>query len=89
MSILETCFSAAKKKTGTVVLPKGSDPRVAAAARRLADQQLARPEILGKADRIAASASQASVVLDGVITLDPAESDSLSRYASSIARHFT
>ena len=83
MDILARCFQSAKQKHGSVVLPEGSDPRILAAAHQMVRQQLARPIVLGKTDRIVAAADDAQVPLDGIATLDPAESSELERYASA------
>ena len=82
MDVLTRCFDAASEKYGAVVLPEGADPRVVSAAQRLADERLARPIVLGKADVIAAAAHKCGASLEGVTTLDPAESDELDRYAA-------
>ncbi len=81
MDIVKRCFEAARAQPGRIVLPEGHDPRIAAAARQLADDGLAQPILLGKADRITAAASEAGVSLTGIETFDPAESDRLGTYA--------
>lgn len=83
MNILAQCNEIAKKKCGTVVLPEGNDPRIVAAARRLADEGLARPILLGKADKLAEAAAEAGVSLKGITTFDPAESTHLARYTEA------
>lgn len=46
MSILESCFDQIRGRGLRVVFPESGDERIAAAARRLDDQRLARPIIL-------------------------------------------
>src|SRR5579863_2925822 len=54
-----------------IVFPEGSDPRVQAAAERLAREGIAQPVLLGP-----------KAALRGVKFVDPAASDHLRRYAS-------
>lgn len=54
-----------------VVLPEGSDERVVAAARRLLDERIAHPIVLGPSEAVRAAAEQAGVSLDGVELVDP------------------
>lgn len=70
----------------SVVLPEGHDPRVITAARRLRDEELAVPIVLGTADDIAAAAAQAQVSLDGIAGIDPARNDRLEAYAQAYSR---
>ena len=85
MDIVERCFVTAKNKLGSVVLPEGKDERVLAAARRLVDESLAKPIILGKVAAIEALAANANISLAGITLLDPAESDRLDAYAEKYA----
>lgn len=83
MDILARCIETARTKRGRVVLPEGQDPRIVAAARRIADERIARPILLGKADNVAETAAAAGVSLDGVEVLEPADSDQTARYAEA------
>lgn len=83
MDLLTRCIQAAKERSGSVVLPEGNDPRVLAAAQRLASEQIAQPIVLGKAEQIAAAADEAEVSLDGVVTIDPSEHAQLQHYAKT------
>ena len=60
-----------------VVLPEGGDERILAAARKLSDEDIAQPVILGNADQIEA----AGVDLKGIEIINPKESDKLELYA--------
>ena len=71
----------------SAVLPEGNDARVIAAARRLKDEGIAEPIVLGSADEIEASAADAGVSLDGISIITPAESDKLEVYAAAYARN--
>ena len=81
MDILSRCYNAAHSLQGRIVLPEGDDPRVLIAARRLLDEKLARPIVLGKRELIEEAASEAGASLDGIELVHPAESDALDRYA--------
>ncbi len=80
MDIVQRFIESAKKRGLSVVLPEGHDERVVAAARRLQDEGIARPIVLGKRADIEAAADQAGVGLDGIETIDPRESDRLDAY---------
>jgi phosphate acetyltransferase len=86
MSDLVSQFiTAAKGRGRTVVLPEGSDARVIAAARRIADEQIAAPIVLGTADELAQSAGEAGVSLTGIRTIDAAEAKELDSYTAAYA----
>jgi phosphate acetyltransferase len=81
VDILAGCIETAKRRRGRVALPEGNDVRIVAAARRLADEGIARPIVLGKPDRVEAAAVEAGVALAGVETVNPGEADQVARYA--------
>ncbi len=83
MSVLARSFEAAAQKRGTIVFPEGNDPRIFAAAYRLANEDLAKPIVLGKQDRLLAAAEEADVDPSGIAMFDPAESAELDRYAAA------
>ncbi len=68
------------------MLPEGGDPRVVAAARRLKDEGIAEPLVLGAPAEIDRAAAEAGVPLDGISTIHPAQSDRLKQYAAAYAR---
>jgi phosphate acetyltransferase len=53
------------------------------AARRLLDDGIARPVLLGKQEELRDSASRTGISLDGIDTIDPEHSDKLEAYAQS------
>ena len=59
--ILARFVAAAKARPRRVVLPEGGEPRIVAAARRLADDGVAEPVLLGAACDVAAAAEAAGV----------------------------
>jgi len=85
MDLVKHFISTAKGRGQTVVLPEGPDARVIAAARRLVDEQIAAPIVLGSPAEIDQAASQAGVSLDGVRTMNPAEAESFPSYTAAYA----
>src|SRR4051795_2502923 len=74
MDLVKQFIEAAKGLGQTVVLPEGADSRVVAAARRLVDEQISEPIILGTPAEIEQAARQAAVSISGVRAVDPAAS---------------
>lgn len=68
-----------------VVLPEGADERIAAAARRLVDERIAAPIVLGSPDAVSSAATQAGVSLDGIEVIDPASDARLDGYTRMYA----
>ncbi len=83
---LETYLEAAKAKTAPLVLPEGTEPRVLQAARRLADEGIARPVLLGAPASVEAAAAELDVELSGIELRDPASDPALADYARLCAR---
>lgn len=79
--IVEACIAQARARSGRLVFPEGHDERIVAAARKLKDERVAVPILLGAAAEIAAAAARAGVSLDGITTIDAAQSDRLEAYA--------
>lgn len=85
MTSLDRLFDTARQRQFKVVLPEGGDARVLAAARRLVDERIAQPIVLGARDQIASVAAGAGVSLDGIEPIDPAHDARLVRYAERCA----
>ena len=83
MSTIARFIEAAKTRSHSVVLPEGQDQRVIAAARRMKDEGIAEPVVLGKAEVVEAAASAAGVRLDGISVIDPTEGDKLDEYTAA------
>ncbi len=64
MEIVENFIAGAKARSQTVVLPEGGDARVLQAARRLVDEGIATPVLLGARAQLVAAAGRAGVSLD-------------------------
>jgi phosphate acetyltransferase len=86
MDLVERCFETARRRRLRIVLPEGDDPRVLAAARRLKDEAIASPILLGDEAAIAAAARDAAIALDGIELADPRKDARLAAYAAACAR---
>lgn len=82
---LDACIAQARASRKRVVFPEGQDDRIVAAARRLKDDGIALPILLGRGVEVAAAASRAGVSLEGITTVDPEESDRIATYAGLYA----
>jgi phosphate acetyltransferase len=82
---IQRFVAAAKQRQMTVVLPEGADLRVAAAARRIVDERIAQPILLGSAEEIETAAIEAGVQLEGVRRIDPASAEQLDAYTAAYA----
>ena len=81
--ILSRFYDAAKSQRRSVVLPEGGDARVVTAARRLRDEGLADPILLGTPEDLAAAAAQAGVCCDDICQINPDTSPKLDEYVAS------
>jgi phosphate acetyltransferase len=66
LDLLVRLRERAAKNPKRIVYPEATDRRVLQAARRIADQGLARPVLAGAEDKIAAAAKEAGVSLSGI-----------------------
>ncbi|MBX9928838.1 MAG: NADP-dependent malic enzyme [Gemmatimonadaceae bacterium] len=64
-----------------VVFPEGEDPKVIRAAAASVEEGFAHPILLGRADRIRATAEELSVSLEGIHIEEPGNSPHRDRYA--------
>jgi phosphate acetyltransferase len=85
MDLVKKFIAAAKGQGRTVVLPEGGDERVILAARRLVDEQIAEPIVLGARAEIEAAAVEAGATLAGVRTIDPSAGADVERYTTAYA----
>lgn len=83
MTPIERLRDRAIKETDVhVVLPEGKDPRIAAAAATIVNQNIARVTILGTEEELLAAASEAGVFLDGVEQVDPKQDPNFEAYVT-------
>ena len=85
MGIVERLMARAAQSPRRVALPEGTDERVLAAARALADSGLARPVLIGEAEAIDRCARSAGLSLDAIPVIDPATDERMDRYAAIYA----
>jgi len=76
----------AKQTLHTIVFPEGSDPRTWQAARRLVDEKIAKPIVLGSPAEIEKGLSSAGVPGDGIPVIDPATAEKREAYAQEFAK---
>jgi len=81
MSVVNQFVEKVKGRGLSVVLPEGGDARIVQAARRIKDQQLAEPIVVGKMEQVEAAVAEAGVSLDGITVIDPRTSDRIEAYA--------
>jgi len=79
--ILEACVAKARAGNRRLVLPEGHDERLVAAARRIRDDGIAAPILLGRCGEIVAAATRAGVSLNGITLVDPDTSERVASYA--------
>lgn len=82
MDVLSRCFEKSRHRCRRVVLPEGHDPRIVAAARRIVDEGIGHPIVLGEQNTISDAAITAGVTLHGVETLRPVDSAKIERYVA-------
>lgn len=81
MDIVKAFAEKVKTRGFSVVLPEGNDERIIQAARKLKDEGIAEPIVLGKSEQIEAAIEKAGVNIDGITVIDPKKSDKLDAYA--------
>lgn len=86
MDLVSQLMQKAKGSKGSVVLPEGSDDRILTAARRLKDEGIADPIVLGTPEQIQEAAQKAGVSADGIETHNPKDSPMIGLYAQAYAQ---
>lgn len=84
MDIFDQYNSSVRGRGGTVVLPEGTDERILRAARRMADDDLARVILVGDDKAIEAAAAEAGVPLTGINIRNPEGDPAAASFAQSI-----
>ena len=85
MSLIDGLVEKARARNAKVVLPEGEEPRILAAARRLVDERIAQPVLLGADDAVRAAAAAAGVALDGIAVADPKTDPRGDAYGAAVA----
>ncbi len=82
---LDRFFAAARRREFKVVLPEGEDLRVLNAARRLKDEGIATPIVLGAPDLVMKAAAGAAIDLSGIELANPRSDPRLESYGAACA----
>ena len=82
MDIADRLIAQAKERRRTVALPEGEDARILQAARRLHDEGIARPLLIGVRAALEDAAAAAGVSLDAIESVAPGTSGALDAYAA-------
>lgn len=85
MDLIGRCFDSARRRRCKVVLPEADDARILAAARRLSDEAIASPILLGAAEAVAAAARAAQIALHGIAVIDPRTDARTADYGAACA----
>jgi malate dehydrogenase (oxaloacetate-decarboxylating)(NADP+) len=79
--VMREIILMAQRDPRTIVFPEGENERVIRAAAQSVVEGIARPVLLGRPERIVATAGLLGVDLHGIELVDPADEDRLERYA--------
>jgi malate dehydrogenase (oxaloacetate-decarboxylating)(NADP+) len=79
--IMRLMTNKAKSNPKRVVYPEGTAERIILSARRVVDEGIAKPTLLGMWDNVQAVARKLDVCLDGVEIIDPREYPKFKEYA--------
>ena len=83
--VLEACIAQARARNRRLVFPEGQDERIIAAARKLKDEGIAAPILLGAPETLGPIAERAGLPLDGIELIDPEQSTRIKAYAELYA----
>ncbi|WKW12711.1 NADP-dependent malic enzyme [Pseudogemmatithrix spongiicola] len=79
--IMRGLATRAQREPKRVVFPEGEDPKIIRAAQILADDGIATPILLGRKDRVRATAEDLGISLDMIHVEEPGTSANRERYA--------
>ncbi len=85
VKLMDAFVQRARQRDLSVVLPEGQDPRIVRAARRLKDDGIARPIVLGSPEALGRAAKEAECSLEGITLVDYTASDDLEVYVQQYA----
>lgn len=85
MDIVAECRAAVSGRNLKVVLPEGEDERILRAARKILDEKLAQPVLLGARQAVESRAAELRVSLAGIEIRDPDTDTGLDTLATSLA----
>ena len=85
MSITREFIEKARSRQQRIVFPEGAEPRILHAARRLSDEEICRPILVGRKAEVVAAAAAEGVRLEGIPVLDPKDCPDTASYADAYA----
>ena len=85
MDQIDRILDTARRRYLKVVLPEGEDARVLTAARRLADEKIGAPILIGSAPTVSAAAASAGIDLRGFEVVDPDTDGRTDSYGAVLA----
>lgn len=85
MAITDTFIERARGTAKRIVLPEGTDARMAAAAARLVEEGIADPILLGPEEGVRSAAAEAGADLERLTLVDPATDSRLDTYIEAYA----
>jgi phosphate acetyltransferase len=85
MDHMDRILDTARRRRLKVVLPEGEDPRVVRAARRLKEDGIASPIVIGSARAVAEAATAAAVDCRDIAVIDPAVDARVEGYGAALA----
>ena len=86
MGVAEQFIEKAKSSIKRIVFPEGIEPRILRAARRLKDEAVCEPVLVGSGDEVRQVAKAENISLGGIGVVDPQTSPDLARYAAAYAK---
>ncbi len=85
MEVMRGILNQAMRRPQRIVFPEGEHERIIRAAARIVEEKIAHPVLLGRIDRIQATAASLGISLDAMRVIDPAlESAARERYAHKL-----
>jgi phosphate acetyltransferase len=84
MDRIDRILDSARRRRPKVVLPEGTDARVLGAARRLLEEGIALPILIGSAQAVAEAAAAAAIDIGGIPVVDPALDARIEPYAAAL-----
>ena len=83
-NLMRRVISRARRANKTIVYPEGEADRIVIAAEAVAQENIARPILVGRLENIQAAAEVHGVSLDGIEIVDPAQWPRLPEYAKEL-----
>ena len=85
MGVAQKFIEKARTSIRRVVFPEGTEPRILRAARRLRDEAICEPILVGDRGEVAKAAAAENISLDGIAVENPKTSSNLASYADAYA----